>query len=348
METIQAYKGYQILPISNWNADINGFAYTLTVNESNSISGMDFLFTEESQITNWAIIAMYANNKNKAEQEIRNNTLSKVKARIDLGLFEKGQDYFQCISIDKKEEKSVPIDDESIQDYLLKGLLNLRKLKPLGYLFEQFDPMGFCEIIKITFDRYLFNADLLMEDHYIETKMENGINHGMLYITSSGVRRVNEKNRDVEMKKVSSKLSSNDSNIEKFDVAISFAGEDRDIAEDLANKLKIQNVQVFYDNFEKSDMWGKNLYDYLTEVYSEKSKYCIMLISENYSKKLWTTLERQSAQARAFRENREYILPIRLDDTKIKGINETIGYLDYNTHKVDEIVELVIDKLKKI
>lgn len=348
METMIAYKGFQILPISNWNAEINGFSFTLTVYESNSLSGNDFLFIEKSQITNWAITSKYDRNSINAEQELRNNTMAKAKARIDLGMFDKGQEYFQLISIDSKEEKSLPIDDETIQDYLLKGLLNLRRLKPQGYMFEQFDPRGFCEIIKISFDQYLFNADLLMEDHYIETRMEGGINHGMIYITSSGVKKVNDKYRDVELKKISSRLSSQDSNNEKFDVAISFAGEDRVIAEDLAKRLKMKNVVVFYDSFEKSDMWGKNLYDYLTEVYSEKSKYCIILISENYSKKNWTTLERQSAQARAFRENREYILPLRLDDTKLMGLNETIGYIDYNAHKVDEIIDLVVEKLKKI
>ena len=73
-----------------------------------------------------------------------------------------------------------------------------------------------------------------------------------------------------------------------------------------------------------------------------------MLLSKNYENKLWTDVERKSAQARAFRENREYILPVRLDNTKITGIHETVGYIDYNSHTVEEITLLILNKLKKI
>ncbi len=48
-----------------------------------------------------------------------------------------------------------------------------------------------------------------------------------------------------------------------------------------------------------------------------------MFLSRNYAAKLWTNHEREAAQARAFRENEEYILPIRLDDTEIPGILQT-------------------------
>ena len=73
-----------------------------------------------------------------------------------------------------------------------------------------------------------------------------------------------------------------------------------------------------------------------------------MLISVHYEKKLWTNHERKSAQARAFRENREYILPIKIDNTKIIGIHETVGYIDIKNHTIDEIVTLIMNKLKKI
>jgi hypothetical protein len=73
-----------------------------------------------------------------------------------------------------------------------------------------------------------------------------------------------------------------------------------------------------------------------------------MLLSKHYESKLWTNLERKSAQARAFRENREYILPIRIDDTQITGIHETVGYIDIKSHSIDEIAEMIMKKLKTI
>ena len=45
----------------------------------------------------------------------------------------------------------------------------------------------------------------------------------------------------------------------------------------------------------------------------------------------------RSAQARAFEDNREYILPIRLDDTEVPGIPKTIGFLDARSMTIEQI-----------
>src|SRR5262249_10775367 len=108
-------------------------------------------------------------------------------------------------------------------------------------------------------------------------------------------------------------------------VAISFAGEDRKYAESLALSLKHRNLTVFYDRYEKASLWGKNLYTHLSDVYLNQATYCVMLLSKHYATKVWTRHEREAAQARAFQENAEYILPVRLDDTQIPGILPTIG-----------------------
>lgn len=133
----------------------------------------------------------------------------------------------------------------------------------------------------------------------------------------------------------------------KYDVVLSFAGEDREIVETLAILLRDSGYKVFYDRFEESKLWGKNLYDYLSDIYTNQGRYCVMFLSEHYAKKLWTTLERQSAQERAFKEHSEYILPVRIDDTKIPGILETVGYLDIREKNIEEIFGLLKEKLGK-
>jgi len=72
-----------------------------------------------------------------------------------------------------------------------------------------------------------------------------------------------------------------------------------------------------------------------------------MIISVNYRDKQWTNHERKAAQARAFSQNKEYILPLKLDDTEIPGLNETIGYVDYRQSNTEEIVDLLEHKLKE-
>ena len=112
----------------------------------------------------------------------------------------------------------------------------------------------------------------------------------------------------------------------EFDIALSFAGEDREYVDKVATILKSRGVSVFYDKYEEANLWGKNLYDYLTDIYSNKAFYSIMFISQYYKEKMWTNRERQAMQSRAFQENQEYILPARFDDTEIPGLLSTIGY----------------------
>lgn len=135
------------------------------------------------------------------------------------------------------------------------------------------------------------------------------------------------------------------SNAYEYDVAFSFAGEDRAYVEKVARLLKERGVRVFYDRYEEVELWGKDLYTHLDDVYRNKARYCIMFISQHYRQKLWTNHERESAQARAFAENEDYILPARFDDTEIPGIRPTLGYISLKNVAPQEFVELVCQKV---
>ena len=131
----------------------------------------------------------------------------------------------------------------------------------------------------------------------------------------------------------------------EFDVALSFASEDWEYVEKVAHTLKEIGVRVFYDCFEEVNLWGKNLYDYLQEVYYKRSRYTIMFISEAYAKKLWTNHERKSAQAKAFEDNKECILPARFDDTSIPGLLPSIGYINLKGLNPSEFAEKIKQKV---
>jgi len=133
----------------------------------------------------------------------------------------------------------------------------------------------------------------------------------------------------------------------EYDVALSFAGEDRTIVEEFATLLKSKNIKVFYDEYEAADLWGKDLIDHLVNIYSRKARYCVMFISQYYPLKKWTKVERRAAQERAFRDADEYILPVRLDDTQVPGITETTGYRDLRQHSIESIVNLLEQKLMR-
>jgi uncharacterized protein (TIGR02145 family) len=134
----------------------------------------------------------------------------------------------------------------------------------------------------------------------------------------------------------------------EYDVSLSFAGEDRDYVRKVAELLVSKKIKVFYDEYEKTKLWGKNLYTHLDEVYRLKSKFCVIFISKNYKNKIWTNHEMESAQARALKENKEYILPFKIDDTDLPGLKPTISYLSVNDTTSQELANIIEIKVKGI
>lgn len=135
--------------------------------------------------------------------------------------------------------------------------------------------------------------------------------------------------------------------LKDYDIALSFAGEDRDYVEHVATLLREAGINVFYDKFETANLWGRNLADHLGEIYGKRSRFVVMFISKYYPTKSWPTHERQNAQARAIQENKVVLLPARFDDTEIPGLPSTTGYIDLRQTTPQELVKLIKEKLKE-
>ena len=69
----------------------------------------------------------------------------------------------------------------------------------------------------------------------------------------------------------------------EYDVGLSFAGEQREYVEQVADALTVRGIRVFYDDYEKGTLWGKDLYAHLTEVYQHWCEYCVIFISKPQS-----------------------------------------------------------------
>jgi hypothetical protein len=130
----------------------------------------------------------------------------------------------------------------------------------------------------------------------------------------------------------------------QYDVCLSFAGEQRAYVQNVADVLTENGLRVFYDRYEQANLWGRDLYEHLDEVYRKRAKYCILFISADYARKVWTNHERKSAQARALEDSGEYVLPARFDDTEIPGVRPTIGYIDLRLVTPSRLAELVREK----
>jgi HEAT repeat protein len=131
----------------------------------------------------------------------------------------------------------------------------------------------------------------------------------------------------------------------KYDLAISFAGEDRQIVEKIATKLAEAGYKIFYDLWEVSDILGRDLAVYFDDVYRNRSRYCAIFVSSDYVRKTWPRHEFRSALARKLEEQDDYILPLRLDDVALEGLRPTVGYLDLRNAGIEHAVAILKGKL---
>jgi len=135
-----------------------------------------------------------------------------------------------------------------------------------------------------------------------------------------------------------------------YDVAISFAGEDRKFAEAVAAGLRDAGTTVFYDDFYASDLWGEDLSISLRKVYHESSRFCIMIISAHYVEKMWPNFERQQALERLIKQKgKAYILPVRLDgyNNEVPGLSGLIGFLSVDSNTPGRVVGAFLNKIGK-
>src|SRR5262249_59994020 len=91
----------------------------------------------------------------------------------------------------------------------------------------------------------------------------------------------------------------------RWDVALSFAGAQRDYVQQVAAALRAWGVRCFYDADEEIDLWGRYLAEELPTIYGEQAAAVVVFISADYAARDWTRHERRAAPSRGVRERGE-------------------------------------------
>jgi len=134
----------------------------------------------------------------------------------------------------------------------------------------------------------------------------------------------------------------------EFDVALSFAGEQRPYVEAVAADLRRRGISYFYDAEQEAALWGNDLGETLVRVYEEAAAIVVMFVSAEYARKDWTRVERRAALSRAVSERREYVLPARFDATGLPGLPRSTAYVDLTRKKPEELASLIAAKLERL
>lgn len=133
----------------------------------------------------------------------------------------------------------------------------------------------------------------------------------------------------------------------RYEVVLSYAGEDHAYVERVARFLSEREVKFFFAPFREADLWGKELTEELDIIYRREGRYCVTFLSEHYARKAWPTHERRSAMSRAVQEQGRYILPCRFDNTEMPGLRPSISYVDLNSKSPEQLGDLIIQVLRR-
>lgn len=117
----------------------------------------------------------------------------------------------------------------------------------------------------------------------------------------------------------------------KYDFALSFAGESREIAEFLFETLTGNELSIFYDYNEQHRIIAQNVEEYLAPIYRSESSYVLALLSKQYPKKIWTKFESDVFESRFGEKS---VIPVFIDcEPSAFDTSSNVGYLSVDTSK---------------
>ncbi len=135
---------------------------------------------------------------------------------------------------------------------------------------------------------------------------------------------------------------------ERYDVAISFPSENRQIAKELFQLLRDKGLSVFYDQDAEPRSLGSEAMGLLFDVFNHQSSYAVILCSRGTIKSDWAQYEVNLAIQRDKRQNYKhdpFVIPIRLDDTEVPYLTTKI-FADHRKESLRAIADQIHRKIQ--
>lgn len=124
-----------------------------------------------------------------------------------------------------------------------------------------------------------------------------------------------------------------------YDVFLSYSPKDRGAASALAHKLRKDGIKVWFDQWEITSAdspAGRIQKDGL-----ERSRSLILFISQNVSKSVWATFERQTLLFRDPTSKSRRFFPIKLDDSECPTFLKSYAYVVWSPHDENQYLRLL-------
>ncbi|MFD6445918.1 TIR domain-containing protein [Promicromonospora sp. NPDC060204] len=135
----------------------------------------------------------------------------------------------------------------------------------------------------------------------------------------------------------------------EYDVAVSFAGNDRSVVQKFVEMLEERDLKVFYDFNQQAELWGKDLRRGLARIYGEQAQFMVICLSDDYPERDWTTFEYEVGKNAASKRTEDYLLPLIVGNRPpITGLPATYGFLSLQDQPMEKVADLLLEKLAAV
>jgi len=160
----------------------------------------------------------------------------------------------------------------------------------------------------------------------------------------------NEVKNGSETPSMPNKSSDNPINEFKYDIALSYAGEQEIYVSRVARLLEAEGFQVFFAPECEDEFLGKDMITEFYRIYRYNSLFVAAFVTEDYVKKDITIHEAKTALMRTKDEKRNCLIPIYFNEARLEFINKDINYITGDKLREVEIankIKIIIDDYKK-
>lgn len=141
-----------------------------------------------------------------------------------------------------------------------------------------------------------------------------------------------------------------------FKIALTFAGETRELVESIANELskKVDRKEILYDKYHEAEFARPQLDIYLQNLYHDCSDLIVVFICDDYSQKRWCGVEWRSIRDILNHFDFQRIMYVKASETSIENIElpgfypSEDGYVDATIHTPKEIAELIYSRYESM
>ncbi|HVV12473.1 toll/interleukin-1 receptor domain-containing protein [Amycolatopsis sp.] len=132
-----------------------------------------------------------------------------------------------------------------------------------------------------------------------------------------------------------------------YDIAVSFAGEQREYVAAVVAAAKDRGLNVFYDKNKGNEWWGNNFVREQRKVYGSQTRFFVPFISKDYLTKSVPMDEFSAAMMTAVKQGDGYILPVLMGDVQVPPdlLHPHIHYLRSDDFSPEALAEQLAQRV---